>query len=399
MLLENFYHSFILWLESKLSAKTWLWQLVFFSVILSLFLAFPPYTLLIDHLSANGMKLDAWVFIQNQSQDLFHPKDMEYDVRRENMIFRWLLPALSFLTGHNVLLIIVFQSILGVLFLYKTGKYIYSIFADKITTAFFILSVSNIFVSVWTFADVHGYGDGFAWFFLLVALLNTNPIIIFLSLQAAFFTDERAVVAGGYLLLWWMVTKAWEKNDFSFKMLFKHSFLGESSVVWAAWLVYFIIRYYIQITYFPNHHYSTIGTPVLFADAHRNGLGSSIWAAFEGTWLIMFAAALILYLTRKYLLLSALIFGFAILVATGIYVHDIDRALSYGFPFLLISMFILAKTASVSSIRLILFFTAIICISHLQVFYMGYNKILWLEPLPVKIFMLLDKTMGWGIFN
>lgn len=399
MLLENFYHSFLLWLESKLSAKTWLWQLVFFSVILSLFLAFPPYTLLIDHLSANGMKLDAWVFIQNQSHDLFHPKDIEYDVRRENMIFRWFLPLLSLLTGHQVLLIIVFQAILGVLFLYKTGKYIYSISNDKITTAFFVLSVSNIFVSVWTFADVHGYGDGFAWFFLLVALFNTNPVIIFLCLQAAFFTDERAVVAGGYLLLWWIVTKAWEKNDFSFGMFIKNAFTAESSVVWTAWLVYFAIRFYVQFTYFPHHHYSTIGTPVLFADAHRNGLGSSIWATFEGTWLIMFAAALILYLTKRYLLLSALIFGFIILTATGIYVHDIDRALSYGFPFLLISMFVLVKTASVSSIRIILFFAMIICISHPQVFYMGYNKILWLEPLPVKVFMFLDQTMGWNIFN
>ena len=399
MLLENFYKSFLLRLESKLSDKFWLWQLVFFSVILSLFLAFPPYTLLIDHLSANGVKLDAWVFIQNQSQDLFHPKDIDYDIRRENMIFRWFLPLLSFITGHNIVLILLFQAVLGILFLYKTGKYIYDISRDKIVTAFFILSLSNIFVSVWAFADIHGYGDGFAWFFLLTALLSRNPAIIFLCLQAAFFTDERAVVAGGYLLLWWMVTKAWEQNDFSLKTLVKNAFLGQSAVVWIAWIVYFAIRHYVQITYFPNHHYSTIGTPVLFADAHRNGLGSSIWAAFEGTWLIMFAAALGLYLTKRYLLLLSLIIGFAVLVATGIYVHDIDRALSYGFPFLLISMFILLRVASISSVRIILFFTMIICVSHLQVFYMGYNKILWLEPLPVKIFMYLDQIMHWSFFD
>jgi len=399
MLLENFYKSFLLRLESKLSDKFWLWQLVFFSVILSLFLAFPPYTLLIDHLSANGVKLDAWVFIENQSQDLFHPKDIDYDIRRENMIFRWFLPLLSFVTGHNIVLILLFQAVLGILFLYKTGKYIYDISRDKIVTAFFILSLSNIFVSVWAFADIHGYGDGFAWFFLLTALLSRNPAIIFLCLQAAFFTDERAVVAGGYLLLWWMVTKAWEQNDLSLKTLVKNAFLGESAVVWIAWAVYFAVRHYVQITYFPNHHYSTIGTPVLFADAHRNGLGSSIWAAFEGTWLIMFAAALGLYLTKRYLLLLSLIIGFAVLVATGIYVHDIDRALSYGFPFLLISMFILLRVASLTSIRIILFFTMIICVSHLQVFYMGYNKILWLEPLPVKIFMYLDQVMHWSFFD
>ncbi len=92
-----------------------------------LFLAFPPYTLLLGHLSEHGMKLDAWVFIQNQSHDLFHPKDMDYDVRRENMIFRWVLPVLSFLTGHNIIVIVLLQSILGVLFIYKVAQWIYAV--------------------------------------------------------------------------------------------------------------------------------------------------------------------------------------------------------------------------------------------------------------------------------
>jgi hypothetical protein len=261
------------------------------------------------------------------------------------------------------------------------------------------LSIANTFVSVWTFADIHGYGDGFAYFFLLTALLSRNPLIIFFSLQAAFFTDERAVIAGGYLLLWWMVAKAYEKDDFSFLGIFRRFFTKENLVVWLAWIVYFGIRFYVQDKYFPNHSYSTIGTPVLFADAHRNGLGSSIWATFEGIWLIILAAFLILWLTKKYWLVLALFIGFIVLTATGIYVHDLDRALAYGFPFILLSLHILIQTTSVATIRLILFFTAVICVTHLEVFYMGYNRILWLEPLPVKIFMYIDHFAGWNFFG
>nr|WP_295926053.1 hypothetical protein [uncultured Dyadobacter sp.] len=399
MLLENFYGSFLLWIEAQLSGKNWLWKLTFFAVALSLFLAFPPYSLLADHLKNNGVSLDAWVFIKNQAEDLLHPRDMDYDVRRENMIFRWTLPLLSFLTGHNVLLILIIQAVLGVLFLYKIGAYIFSISGDKVTTALFVTGIANIFVSVWAFADVHGYGDEFAFFFLLLALFSKNPLVIFLSLQIAFFTDERAVVAGGYLLLWWMGTKAYERNDFSLPALLRTLFTNESLVVWIAWAIYFGIREYVQVTYFPHHSYSTIGTPVLFANAHRNGLGSSLWSALEGTWLILIAAALVLSMTRKYWLMLALTVGFVVLVATGVYVHDIDRALSYGFPFILLAAFILFQTASLSSIRLIFFFTMIICVSHPQVFYMGYNKILWLEPLPLKVLMLVDHRLGWGMFH
>ncbi|PSL29240.1 hypothetical protein [Dyadobacter jiangsuensis] len=399
MLLENFYGSSLLWIEAQLSGKNWLWKLTFFAVALSLFLAFPPYSLLLDHLRSNGVSLDAWVFIHNQAQDILHPKDMDYDVRRENMIFRWTLPALSFLTGHNVLLILIIQAVLGVLFLYKTGAYIYSVSGDKVITALFVTAIANIFVSVWAFADVHGYGDEFAFFFLLLALLSKNSLVIFLSLLIAFFTDERAVVAGGYLLLWWMGTKAYRNKNFGVPGLLKSAFTGESLVVWVAWAIYFTIREYVQTTYFPHHSYSTIGTPVLLANAHRNGLGSSIWGAFEGTWLILIAAFAVLCLTRRYWLLLALMAGFVVLVATGIYVHDIDRALSYGFPFILLAVFILIETSSTSTVRLILFFTMVVCVVHPQVFYMGYNKILWLEPLPVKIFMLIDHRLQWGMFS
>lgn len=399
MLLENFYESFSSWFAAKLSDKNWLLKLALLSVLISLFLAFPPYSLLVSHLKANGVKLDAWVFIQNQAQDLFHPKDMDYDVRRENMILRWTLPFLSFITNHNVVLILMAQALCGVLFLHNIGKYIFKVSGDKVITGFFVLAIANIFVSVWTFADIHGYGDGFAYFFLLTALLSRNPFVIFISLQIAFFTDERAVVAGGYLLLWWIVVKAYEKNDFSLSGMIKAGLLGESAVVWIAWICYFGVRNYVLATYFPNHSYSTIGTPVLFASAHRNGLGSSIWSAFEGTWLLMGSALLALFLTRHYWLIGALFIGFSILVATGIYVHDIDRALSYGFPFILAAFFILYKTASLSSLKLILFFTMLICVGHPQVFYMGYNKILWLEPLPMKLFMLLDQTMSWNLFR
>jgi len=399
MLFEDFYHAFERRIESKLTSENWLWKLVIFSVFVSLFLAFPPYSLLLGHLSEHGMKLDAWVFVQNQSQDLFHPQGMELDVRRENMIFRWVLPLLSYLTGHNVVLIVLLQSVLGVLFIYKTGQWIYAISGDKVTTSLFVMAIANVFVCVWTFADIYGYGDGFAYFFLLIALLSNNRFVVFLALQIAFFTDERAVIAGGYLLLFHMLVNAYKTEDFSFPALVKSVFSGKSLVIWIGWIVYFIVRFYVQKAYFPNHSYSTLGTPVLLADAHRHGLGSSLWTAFEGMWILLGAAILALWLSKRFMLLLALTAGFLVLIASGVYVHDIDRAMSYGFPFFLMAIYVLFQVASLRSIRIILFFTAVVCVGHPMIYYMGYNRILWLEPFPVKVFMLLDYWMHWNLFS
>lgn len=398
MLLENYYYTLLGRLESALSGRYWLWKLTFFSVALSLFLAFPPYHLLWNHLNGTG-HLDAWIFIEKQGNNLLSPGDIGADARRENMIFRWTLPLLSFLTGHNLPLILLLQAVLGVWFIYWIGKYISSLTGDKITTALSVLSVSHIFVGVWHFAEVHGYGDGIGYFSILAAMLLPGLPASFLLFLAACFTDERAVLAGGYIILWNVVRTAYKTDRFDLKSLFLSTFLHRNSIIWLAWVVYFSARLYVRAHYFADHVYSTLGSPVLFENAHRNGLGSSIWGVFEGTWLLLLSAGLVIWLSKKYWLGLMLLAGFTVLLISGIYVHDIDRSLSYGFPFLLISLFILHQTTSPPTLHLLLFFTAVVCIIHPQLFYMGYNKILWLEPFPMKIAQFLDNVFGWHFFR
>ncbi len=398
MILENFYHTLLTRIGSWLSGRNWLWKLTFFSVGLCLFLAFPPYHLFFQHL-AGTHHLDAWVFIENQSHNLLRPEGLGTEIRRENMIFRWTLPLLSFLTGHNLVVILLLQATLGVFFIYWIGRYVFSLTGNKVTTALFVLSVSNIFVGTWHFAEVHGYGDGIAYFCLLAAMLHTNGPVRFLLLMTAFFTDERAVLAGGFLLLWNVTNTAYTRNTSDPKDLLPAVFRGKSLVVWVAWAVYFSIRWYVQSQYFRRHTYSTLGMPVLFEQAHRNGLGSSLWGVFEGTWLLLLTCGVVIWLTRKYLLGLMLLTGLVVLIISGIYVHDIDRSISYGFPLLLIAFFVLHHTISTSSFQLVLFFCALVCIMHPQVYYMGYNRILWLEPLPLKMFELLDRIFSWHLFD
>lgn len=72
MILENFYYAVLARIGSWLSGRNWLWKLTFFSVGLSVFLAF-PYHLFLKHLAGTG-HLDAWTFIENQSHNLFRPE-------------------------------------------------------------------------------------------------------------------------------------------------------------------------------------------------------------------------------------------------------------------------------------------------------------------------------------
>ena len=173
-------------IERKLEDRFWLWKLTLFCAILSWCLAVPPYTVI--DIS------DAWKFIAVQAQDILHPTNLEIYIRRENMVMRWVLPLMYILTGHSIVLILIIQALLGCVFLYLFLREVFRQTNDRVLTAFFGLALSNMFVFSWFFVDVTGYGDGYAYFFLMLALLTRNPFLLFGFLQIAFFTDERALV-------------------------------------------------------------------------------------------------------------------------------------------------------------------------------------------------------------
>lgn len=388
------YTRLINFIEKNTNSRYWLWKLVLFCAVLSWCLAVPPYTVMNSS--------DAWAFIKIQSADLLHPTNFEVYIRRENMVMRWVLPMVYFLT-NSVVLILVIQAMLGVAFLYLFLREVFRQTNDKVLTTFFALGLSNIFVFSWFFVDTAGYGDGYAYFFLILALLIRNPILLFICLQAAFFTDERALVASGYLILWWLteflMNKSKEEDSTSLSVVMKGIFQARTWVVLVALALYMVFRNYIMSVYFPGHDYTTMGTPVLFADMHRWGLGSSLWSSFEGMWLPLAVAGYVLCVAGRYWHFLALLAGFVVLIITGIFVHDVDRALGYGFPFLLSSSLILSRLIPLAEYRKLTLVTAFFCVVSLMCYTQGYNIVIWAEPLPMKALMYIDAKAGWGWFD
>jgi hypothetical protein len=386
------YTHFSAWIETHLQGRHWLWKVTLVCAVVSWCLAVPPYTVMAGS--------DAWAFVEIQANDLLHPTHLEVYIRRENMVMRWMLPFMYILTGHQVVLILIIQGLLGCAFLYLFSSEVFRQTQDKVLTAFFAFGLSNIFVFSWFFVDTAGYGDSFGYFFLMLALVIRNPVLMFVFLQFAFFTDERAVIASAYVILWWMTRSLLDKGEgHTLQSIGKGTLIPTTWVVLISFGVYYTFRKYIMSTYFPAHVYTTMGTPVLFSDTHRWGLGSSLWTSFEGMWLLFGAAGIVLWKTGRRWLFVALFAGFLILLVTGILVHDIDRALGYGFPFLLISSLILSRLISIPEFRKLAFVVALVCVISPMCYTLGYNKVIWAEPLPMKAMMALDRVLGWGWFD
>ncbi len=354
-------------------------------------MAIPPYTV--------AATSDAWAFIKMQSQDILHPTHLDAYIRREAMVMRWMLPAVYWVTD-SIVGVLVVQALLGCTFLYLFLREVYHQTSDPVLTVFFGLALSNMFIVSWFFVDTAGYGDGYALFFLMLALLSRQPLLVFLFLQAAFFVDERAVVAVAYVVIWWTTQEVLKRNEKdSLVSVARSVFTVRTWTAIAAFVAYYVFRRYIMATYFSDHSYSAVGTLVGLSDEHRWGQGSSLWTSFEGAWLLLGAAALVLYQIGRSWLLALTVVGFAILLITGLLVHDINRALAYGFPFLLTGSLILTKIIPLAEYRKLVFVMAIVCIISPMCYTLGFNKIVWAEPLPIKVMMAVDRVVGWGLFD
>ncbi len=393
-ILTNQYTDITVFIQKHTQSKYWLWHLTLFCTLLSWFLAVPPYTV--------GLTSDAWAFVEIQAADLLHPHHLEVYIRRENMIMRWMLPFVYILTGRTVIGVLLVQAVLGISFLYLASREVFRVTNDKVLTTFFALAFANIFVFSWFLIDLAGYGDSFGYFCLLIAMLVRNPVLIFIAMQGAYFTDERGVIASAYVVLWWVAQDLFKKTAserYSFITIIQSAFSPQVFAILLAMAAYMPFRMYIMTTYFSEHTYTTIGTPVLFADLHRWGLGNSLWTSFEGMWLLMGAAVLVLIKTKNYWFAAFGAVAFLILLVTGLMVHDVDRAFGYGFSFILLANRVLAHYIPRPEHRKLMCIIALICIISPLCYTLGYNKIIWAEPLPMKALMVLDRHMGWGWFD
>lgn len=124
-------------------------------------------------------------------------KQQEYDPKSHfsKRTFRLFMPVLARLFGINEPCLLFVQYAFGILFFFVLAKLSFLYTEDKAITFLFVVGFCGIYVGKSFFLDYWAFFDGTAFFFLLLALYFKNPVLLFLCLFAAYWTDERAIVA------------------------------------------------------------------------------------------------------------------------------------------------------------------------------------------------------------
>ena len=381
-------HSYLrIMINSKLSVDLLVtrvsqWQITLLLFLFVLLFTFPKYLEIAN--DPFPIKTYAY-FFDKINHPLTSCDKISHETHGAKITFRLTIPLLSNLlgigshhSGKNVLWIYILQSSLLLPFLYFLQS-IVKRYTTKLNAVLFAAACSGTYLAKSFFWDYDFWFDGFAYFFMLSALFFKNRVLIFLSLQLACWTDERALIAlpGIYLFL------LLAENNFDISLKISESLslskVRPSLVVIFSGLAYLFIRHFLGYIFklaTPLGEASGVSLSLIPFQLKHRLIG--IFLTFEGLWLIFAIMMYYIYKSKKGLLLFWLItLALTIQLLVAYSVFDITRSVTYAFPLIITAFILYTKLELKDSQRMVLTATLLCVLVPTQFFIFYPRQIPW----------------------
>lgn len=340
------------WIERFTSVPGWKIKYALALFLLAICFATPAYRALIKA----QFELDTWARVEHQIRKPFTPFPVE-DINSHagKKSFRLTVPVIARILHLNKYGIFILQNLLGIAFLYFLLKMIETVTGDRHCAFWLGLAFATIYVGRACFIDIYSWFDGWAFLFLLLAMLIRNHAGIFVCCSLAAWTDERAALALSLVFLWWWL-KQREK--------------GTPKTVWLAsrWFTvalafgaYLLGRHFLHVRYGLETPAEVANLQVFYRQMDFFAIGG--WTFLEGLWLIVFAALLVLVYERRFLLTGTMLLLIAGFSLVALMVYDITRSGAYLFPLVFICLLLLKSNGiSRGQLRKIVMCVATVCV-------------------------------------
>ena len=363
------YHKATNWIGERAKSKFYVLQLTILLVLMSLFLAAPKYDLWIKDVNATKSYKEVgnlkdnikyhWDVVMMKSRNLTDPlNQIDQKTHARNTVFRLTIPLIIKIFHLTPVTTYILQFLIGIFLIYLLYQLAFSILGDPVSATFLTTGLAFIYFGRCAFVDVFTQFDGWAYFFLIAAMVVRNPFLIFALSTMAVWADERAGFALSIVFLFHHLDFK-ESKSITFKNLFRLNFSSFSVIV--ALLCYFALRYYLSVRY--DMHYSMAavgGLPVFLMRLKGGYVEAGIWTFLEGFWLLVIFYLIYASVKRDYIHLVIIVFPILILVF-GACFNDVTRSGSYVVPVLFILLAYLKNQMSEKDMQLLLCICMVIC--------------------------------------
>lgn len=377
LILLSLYHWGITKLENFSQTRFWAAKTILIIILASLlFHAFPGVRTLIvpgTTFTAVFMKAD------DLTRDLTLDFDPGSNMAKQN--FRLVMPILASIFHLSAIGLYVVQLCFGIGVLYLTLRLSERLTRDRVTATLITILIATIFAGATGFVEVAGRFDAPSLFFLMLAMYTRNPLVIIASVFIASWNDERGLIASSLVFAFHFMSAANIIKPRMLTSLIRPTLIARPLAVILAWAFYFISRLAFA-------SYFGINTPsidlVHYILWNSNWWPFGIWVAFEGGWLLIFAAICILMAQKRYMRIFLLLGGLTIVLLVAFSVVDVSRSTAYTLPAIFIAVQVIGAHEKQKSMRVLVFVSALVAV--LWPMYYLENGAWWIRPFPFQIF-------------
>ena len=346
--------------ERWLRGDNWLWKVVMLGLVTPL-IFFPTHTglwnLPTEYWAAFQTKFYFWDTIEDQ---IIHPLrpiicyDENPGCHEDKMVFRLFLPALLAVVRSRMGVYAV-QLLCWPVFLYLLAREAEQLTHSRSVALYLALAVMGLYIGGAFPFDFITCGDAFAYFFLLLAAVTRNRIVLIVSLFMAYWVDERSLINSVYILIYHCLVLAKDQP------LFGRQNVLTAAALLSSWVLYLGLRFGLGYVYHVQTPTNGAGTSFVLAVPLLTNI-LKLSRSYELLWVLVLVGLWGLWQQRQTLLLLSTLAALAVSMAVSIMVADTSRSMGYGLVLFLIVLAPALAQLRLSRLQHLLLITALFCV-------------------------------------
>jgi len=342
------------WIENKSKNKYYVIYLTIILVFATLFLATPKYLYYIQNPSK--FEMANWNAVMMKSHNLLDPLTSFPAISHAaKKVFRLTVPLVIKIFHLDPFKTYILQFFIGIFLIFLIYKLALKILKDAVSSTFLAAGLVFIYFGRACFEDVISAFDGWAYFFIVCAMLFKNPFIIFSLCSLAAWTDERGLIALPIVILFHQAN-ADKIEKFDFKNFFKFN-LSSIGVI-AAIIFYFLLRFFLMYHYNLRTPNGEANLPMIMINIPI--MGFAVWSFLEGFWLLYILVLGYALFKKNYSFILSVTAQILVLTIVSLCVYDNTRSGSYIVPIIFVIIIYLKNYMDKIDLRYVLFFCMII---------------------------------------
>jgi hypothetical protein len=286
----------------------------------------------------NPMNIDGWKTVMIKSNNLFsNLSHLDPSSHNAKTVFRLTIPLLVKCFRINFQNLIIIQFVSYYFFIFFLNRILFKYF-DSIRISYLLLiTICTTYFGKAFIVDFRWF-DGWAYFFIVLALYSRFNILVIIFVLFGIFTDERVILSLPAIFLLKNKNIDFESMKFKFNI--------DSLVIVFSFVLYFLIRVFLSLKFNMKMPVDLIGSPII-DNVNKRLIGPGFFTFFEGLWIFILLAIYKIYNLGKmnflFIIFFIVFFISCILVFS---VYDVTRSGAYLMPYVLIFIKILYKNLS-----------------------------------------------------